>query len=172
MKRRYLRNLYFHRVEKIKELMPYCCIGVDVIVGFPGETDEDFNDTYNFLRNLNISYLHVFSYSERDNTASLHIKNKVPKKIRALRSKILRKLSNEKKENFYRLNLNKVRPVLFESKNYDGYIFGYTDNYIRVKTTWSKKLIDKIIDCKLVGIDDDLVMNAKIKQQEPIILHQ
>ena len=74
--------------------------------------------------------------------------------------------------NFYRLNLNKVRPVLFESKNYDGYIFGYTDNYIRVKTTWSKKLIDKIIDCKFVGIDDDLVMNAKIYQQEPIILHQ
>ena len=172
MKRRYLRNLYFHRVEKIKELMPHCCIGVDVIVGFPGETDEDFNDTYNFLRNLNISYLHVFSYSERDNTPSLHIKNKVPKKIRALRSKILRKLSDEKKENFYRLNLNKVRPVLFESKNYDGYIFGYTDNYIRVKTTWSKKLIDNIIDCKLVGIDDDLVMNAKIYQQEPIILHQ
>ena len=172
MKRRYQRKLYLQKVKKIKELMPHCCIGVDVIVGFPGETNEDFNDTYNFLRNLNISYLHVFSYSERDNTASLHINNKVPKKIRALRSKILRKLSDEKKENFYLQNLNKVRPVLFESKNLDGYISGYTDNYIRVKTTWSKNLVDNIVDCMLVGIDDDLIMNAKVYQQEPIALLQ
>ena len=172
MKRRYLRKLYETRVEKIKELMPDCCIGVDVIVGFPGETDDDFIETYNFLKNLDISYLHVFSYSERDNTASLHIKQKVPKKLRAQRSQILRKLSNEKKKFFYLSNLNQSRPVLFESKNNDGYIYGYTDNYIRVKTIWSKSLVDKIVECKLLELDNDLVVKAKSFQNESIALHQ
>ena len=172
MKRRYLRKLYETRVKKIKELMPDCCIGVDVIVGFPGETDDDFIETYNFLKNLDISYLHVFSYSERDNTASLHIKQKVPKKLRAQRSQILRKLSNEKKKFFYLSNLNQSRPVLFESKNNDGYIYGYTDNYIRVKTIWSKSLVDKIVECKLLELDNDLVVKAKSFQNESIALHQ
>ena len=172
MKRRYLRKLYETRVKKIKELMPDCCIGVDVIVGFPGETDDDFIETYNFLKNLDISYLHVFSYSERDNTASLHIKQKVPKKVRAQRSQILRKLSNEKKIFFYQSNLNQSRPVLFESKNNDGYIYGYTDNYIRVKTIWSKSLVDKIVECKLLELDNDLVVKAKSFQNESIALHQ
>ena len=172
MKRRYLRKLYETRVEKIKELMPDCCIGVDVIVGFPGETDDDFIETYNFLKNLDISYLHVFSYSERDNTASLHIKQKVPKKVRAQRSQILRKLSNEKKKFFYLSNLSQSRPVLFESKNNDGYIYGYTDNYIRVKTIWSKSLVDKIVECKLLELDNDLVVKAKSFQNESIALHQ
>ena len=171
MKRRYLKNLYISRINKIKELMPDCCIGVDVIVGFPGETEEDFNETYEFLKALNISYLHVFSYSERDNTESLKINHKIPKKIRAIRSQILRKLSDKKKMIFYKSNINQIRPVLFESKNYDGYIYGYTDNYIRVKTLWSKNLVDNVVDCELIKIDDGIIMNAKVYEKETIALH-
>ena len=171
MKRRYLKNLYISRINKIKELMPDCCIGVDVIVGFPGETEENFNETYEFLKALNISYLHVFSYSERDNTESLKISHKVPKKTRAVRSQILRKLSDKKKMNFYKSNINQIRPVLFESKNYDGYIHGYTDNYIRVKTLWSKNLVDNVVDCELIKIDDGIIMNAKVYEKETIALH-
>jgi threonylcarbamoyladenosine tRNA methylthiotransferase MtaB len=171
MKRRYLKNLYISRINKIKELMPDCCIGVDVIVGFPGETEEDFNETYEFLKALNISYLHVFSYSERDNTESLKINHKIPKKTRAIRSQILRKLSDKKKMNFYESNINQIRPVLFESKNYDGYIYGYTDNYIRVKTLWSKNLVDNVVDCELIKIDDGIIMNAKVYEKETIALH-
>ena len=171
MKRRYLKNLYLSRINKIKELMPDCCIGVDVIVGFPGETEEDFNETYEFLKALNISYLHVFSYSERDNTESLKINHKIPKKNRAIRSQILRKLSNVKKMNFYKSNINQIRPVLFESKNYDGYIYGYTDNYVRVKTLWSKNLVDNVVDCELINIDDGIIMNAKVYEKETIALH-
>ena len=171
MKRRYLKNLYISRINKIKELMPDCCIGVDVIVGFPGETEEDFNETYEFLKALNISYLHVFSYSERDNTESLKINHKIPKKTRAIRSQILRKLSDKKKMNFYKSNINQIRPVLFESKNYDGYIYGYTDNYIRVKTLWSKNLVDNLVDCELINIDDGIIMNAKVYEKETIALH-
>ena len=171
MKRRYLKNLYISRINKIKELMPDCCIGVDVIVGFPGETEEEFNETYEFLEALNISYLHVFSYSERDNTESLKINHKIPKKIRAIRSQILRKLSDKKKMKFYKSNINQIRPVLFESKNYDGYIYGYTDNYIRVKTLWSKNLVDNVVDCELINIDDGIIMNAKVYEKETIALH-
>ena len=171
MKRRYLKNLYISRINKIKELMPDCCVGVDVIVGFPGETEEDFNETYEFLNTLNISYLHVFSYSERDNTESLKISHKVPKKNRAVRSQILRKLSDKKKMNFYKSNINQIRPVLFESKNYDGYIHGYTDNYIRVKTLWSKNLVDNVVDCELIKIDDGIIVNAKVYEKEAIALH-
>ena len=171
MKRRYLKDLYVSRINKIKELMPDCCIGVDVIVGFPGETEEDFNETYEFLKALNISYLHVFSYSERDNTESLKINHKIPKKIRAIRSQIFRKLSDKKKMNFYKSNINQIRPVLFESKNYDGYIYGYTDNYIRVKTLWSKNLVDNVVDCELIKIDDGIIMNAKVYEKETIALH-
>ena len=171
MKRRYLKNLYISRINKIKELMPDCCIGVDVIVGFPGETEEDFNETYEFLKALNISYLHVFSYSERDNTESLKINHKIPKKIRATRSQILRKLSEKKKMNFYKSNINQIRPVLFESKNYDGYIYGYTDNYVRVKTLWSKNLVDNVVDCELINIDNGIIMNAKVYEKETIALH-
>ena len=171
MKRRYLKDLYISRINKIKELMPDCCIGVDVIVGFPGETEEDFNETYEFLKALNISYLHVFSYSERDNTESLKINHKIPKKIRAVRSQILRKLSDKKKMNFYKSNINQIRPVLFESKNYDGYIYGYTDNYVRVKTLWSKNLVDNVVDCELINIDDGIIMNAKVYEKETIALH-
>mgnify|MGYP006237369567 FL=1 len=171
MKRRYLKNLYVSRINKIKELMPDCCVGVDVIVGFPGETEEDFNETYEFLKALNISYLHVFSYSERDNTESLKINHKIPKKTRAIRSQILRKLSDKKKMNFYESNINQIRPVLFESKNYDGYIYGYTDNYIRVKSLWSNNLVDNVVDCELINIDDGIIMNVKVYEKETIALH-
>ena len=171
MKRRYLKNLYVSRINKIKELMPDCCVGVDVIVGFPGETEEDFNETYEFLKALNISYLHVFSYSERDNTESLKINHKIPKKTRAIRSQILRKLSDKKKMDFYESNINQIRPVLFESKNYDGYIYGYTDNYIRVKALWSKNLVDNVVGCELIKIDDGIIMNAKVYEKETIALH-
>ena len=172
MKRRYLTDLYKSRVNKIKDLMPHCCIGVDVIVGFPGETDNDFKDTFNFLENLDISYLHVFSYSDRDNTESNTFIEKLPGKIKSERSKILRDLSLKKKKIFYKKNMNTVRPVLFESKNHDGYIFGYTDNYIRVKSVWSNELVDKIIDCKLTEIDEDLVVRVKTKTSVPKALHQ
>ena len=172
MKRRYLTDLYKSRVNKIKDLMPHCCIGVDVIVGFPGETENDFKDTFNFLENLDISYLHVFSYSDRDNTESNTFIEKLPGKIKSERSKILRDLSLKKKKIFYKKNMNTVRPVLFESKNHDGYIFGYTDNYIRVKSVWSNELVDKIIDCKLIEIDDDLVVRVKTKTSVPKALHR
>ena len=172
MKRRYLTDLYKSRVNKIKDLMPHCCIGVDVIVGFPGETENDFKDTFNFLENLDISYLHVFSYSDRDNTESNTFIDKLPGKIKSKRSKILRDLSLKKKKIFYKKNMNTVRPVLFESKNHDGYIFGYTDNYIRVKSVWSNELVDKIIDCKLIEIDDDLVVRVKTKTSVPKALHR
>ena len=172
MKRRYLTNLYESRINKIKDLMPNCCIGVDVIVGFPGETEKDFNETLNFLRKLDISYLHVFSYSDRDNTESNFIENKLPNYVKSERSKILRQLSLKKKRTFYEYNINSERPVLFESKNSDGYIYGYTDNYIRVKAIWSNELVDKIIDCKLEKIDDDLIVRAKALIKMPKVLHQ
>ena len=160
MKRRYMTSLYSSRIKKIKELMPDCCIGVDVIVGFPGESDEDFMQTFNFLSDLDISYLHVFSYSERDNTESIKLTNKVSKTIKSQRSKSLRALSAKKKTIFYKKNLKIIRPVLFESKNNDGYIFGYTDNYVRVKALWSKNLIDKVVNCKLIDISNNEMVNV------------
>ena len=160
MKRRYMTSLYSSRIKKIKELMPDCCIGVDVIVGFPNESDEDFMQTFNFLSDLDISYLHVFSYSERDNTESIKLTNKVSKTIKSQRSKSLRALSSKKKNIFYKKNLKIIRPVLFESKNNDGYIFGYTDNYVRVKALWSKNLIDKVVNCKLIDISNNEMVNV------------
>ena len=155
-----MTSLYSSRIKKIKELMPDCCIGVDVIVGFPGESDEDFMQTFNFLSDLDISYLHVFSYSERDNTESIKLTNKVSKTIKSQRSKSLRFLSSKKKNIFYKKNLKIIRPVLFESKNNDGYIFGYTDNYVRVKALWSKNLIDKVVNCKLIDISNNEMVNV------------
>jgi threonylcarbamoyladenosine tRNA methylthiotransferase MtaB len=133
MRRRYLRELYADRVEKIKAEMPHCCIGVDVIVGFPGETDEDFMETYQFLNNLDTSYLHVFTYSERPNTLADEMKDIVPMEERRRRSKMLRSLSVKKKRYFYQQFLNTSRPILFEADNKNGYMHGFTDNYIKVK---------------------------------------
>ena len=155
MKRRYLRELYVDKVNTIKRLIPYACIGVDVIVGFPGETDEHFLDTYNFLNELDISYLHVFTYSERDNTEAADMSNVVPQKVRAKRSKMLRGLSVKKRRSFYESQLGKTRTVLFEGENKEGYIHGFTENYVKVKTPWNPELVNTLHKISLTNIDYD-----------------
>lgn len=155
MRRRYLREVYTERVNKIREVMPHACIGVDVIVGFPGETDEHFLETYNYLNSLDISYLHVFTYSERDNTAAATMDGIVPMKVRSKRSKMLRGLSVKKRRAFYESQLGTTRIVLFESENKEGYIHGFTENYVKVKTPWNPELINTLHEIQLTKIDDD-----------------
>ena len=155
MKRRYMRELYEDRVSKIKEVMPQACIGVDVIVGFPGETDAHFLETYNFLNTLDISYLHVFTYSERDNTEAAEMDGFVSKNIRAKRSKMLRGLSVKKRRAFYESQLGSTRTVLFENENKQGYIHGFTENYVKVKTPWNPELVNTLHQIELIKIDDD-----------------
>ncbi|WP_396150542.1 tRNA (N(6)-L-threonylcarbamoyladenosine(37)-C(2))-methylthiotransferase MtaB [Flavobacterium sp.] len=155
MKRRYLRELYVDRVNKIREVMPDACIGVDVIVGFPGETDEHFLETYHFLNDLDISYLHVFTYSERDNTEAAEMDGVVPANIRSKRSKMLRGLSVKKRRAFYESQLETTRTVLFEAENKEGYIHGFTENYVKVKTPWNPELVNTLHEIKLTKIDED-----------------
>ncbi len=155
MKRRYLREIYTERVNKIREVMPDACIGVDVIVGFPGETDEHFIETYHFLIDLDISYLHVFTYSERDNTEAAEMEGVVPANVRAKRSKMLRSLSVKKRRSFYESQLGKNKIVLFESENKEGYIYGFTENYVRVKTHWNPELANTLCEINLTKIDND-----------------
>ena len=155
MKRRYMKELYVDRVNKIKEVMPHACIGVDVIVGFPGETDEHFLETYNFLTSLDISYLHVFTYSERDNTEAATMDGVVPKNVRAKRSKMLRGLSAKLRRKFYESQLKTTRTVLFESENKEGYIHGFTENYVKVKAPWNPELVNTLHKVELTQIDDD-----------------
>ena len=155
MKRRYLRELYVSRVAKIREVMPDACIGVDVIVGFPGETDEFFLETYYFLNDLDISYLHVFTYSERDNTEAVLMDGVVPDEVRAKRSKMLRGLSAKKRNAFYESQLGKEKTVLFESDNKQGYIHGFTENYVKVKAPWDPALVNTLHKVKLTKIDVD-----------------
>ena len=155
MKRRYLTNIYINRVFKIKETMPNACIGVDVIVGFPGETDAFFLETYNFLNDLDISYLHVFTYSERPNTEAVEFDGVVQKKVRAKRSKMLRGLSAKKRRAFYDSQLGNTLTVLFESENKEGYINGFTENYIKVKSPWNPELINTLHKVTLTDIDND-----------------
>ncbi len=155
MKRRYLRELYVSRVAKIREVMPDACIGVDVIVGFPGETDEHFLETYYFLNDLDISYLHVFTYSERDNTEAVLMDGVVPDAVRAKRSKMLRGLSAKKRNAFYESQLGKEKTVLFESDNKQGYIHGFTENYVKVKAPWDPSLVNTLHKVKLTKIDAD-----------------
>lgn len=155
MKRRYLRELYVSRVAKIREVMPDACIGVDVIVGFPGETDEHFLETYYFLNDLDISYLHVFTYSERDNTEAVLMDGVVPDAVRAKRSKMLRGLSAKKRNAFYESQLGKEKTVLFESDNKQGYIHGFTENYVKVKAPWDPALVNTLHKVKLTKIDVD-----------------
>lgn len=161
MRRRYLRELYSDRVAKIKTLMPHCCIGVDVIVGFPDETEEDFLDTYNFLNELPISYLHVFTYSERDNTDAIHLKEVVPIVIRKKRNKMLRILSAKKLRHFYEQHLGETRTVLFEADNKEGFMHGFTDNYIKVKTPYNVNLINqlKLVDLKELDADGNVLLS-------------
>ncbi|OSY87625.1 2-methylthioadenine synthetase [Tenacibaculum holothuriorum] len=155
MKRRYLRKVYTNRVSKIKEVMPNACIGVDVIVGFPGETDELFLETYNYLSELDISYLHVFTYSERANTEAAEMDGVVPKNVRAKRSKMLRGLSVKKRRAFYESQIGNTLTVLFESENKEGYIHGFTENYVKVKTPWNPELINTLHTVTLTKIDED-----------------
>ena len=155
MKRRYLRELYVSRVAKIREVMPDACIGVDVIVGFPGETDEHFLETYHFLNELDISYLHVFTYSERDNTEAVLMDGVVLDAVRAKRSKMLRGLSAKKRNAFYESQLGKEKTVLFESDNKQGYIHGFTENYVKVKAPWDPALVNTLHKVKLTKIDVD-----------------
>ena len=146
MQRRYKKELYTERVKLIKEKMPHCCIGVDVIVGFPGETDENFNETFEYLHQLDISYLHVFTYSERENTKALQIKPIVPIQIRKERSKILRNLSYQKMQYFQHQFIGTTRKVLFEKVDKNLILQGYTDNYIRVSTINTADLENKLVD--------------------------
>ncbi len=155
MKRRYTKELYVDRVNHIKKVMPNACIGVDVIVGFPGETDEIFLETYNFLNELDISYLHVFTYSERPNTEAVLMDGIVPPKVRQKRSKMLRGLSVKKRRAFYESQLNNELSVLFEGENKDGFIHGFTENYVKVKTNWNPDLVNTIHKIKLKEIDED-----------------
>ncbi|MBL6872759.1 MAG: tRNA (N(6)-L-threonylcarbamoyladenosine(37)-C(2))-methylthiotransferase MtaB [Flavobacteriales bacterium] len=154
MKRRYLTDLYTDRVSYIKSLMPHCCIGVDVVVGFPGETEEHFLETYNFLNELDISYLHVFSYSERANTEAAEMDNPVDKGARHKRSKMLRVLSAKKKRYFYEQQIGSKRNVIFEGENKDGFMYGFTENYVRVKTPFQSSWINTIKKTELNQMDE------------------
>jgi len=161
MKRRYQRELYKERVLEIKKYMPNACIGVDVIVGFPGETDELFLETYYFLNELDISYLHVFTYSERVNTPAANMQGVVPQNIRKKRSKMLRGLSVKKRHSFYESQLNTSHSVLFESENKKGYINGFTENYVKVKAPWDPILVNTKKEVTLTKIDDDGLVRFK-----------
>jgi threonylcarbamoyladenosine tRNA methylthiotransferase MtaB len=169
MRRRYKRELYANRVAKIKQLMPDCCIGVDVIVGFPGETREDFIDTYNFLNDLNVSYLHVFTYSERENTPASEMKGTVPGSTRAERSKMLHILSDKKRRAFYETQLNKTEEVLFEGDIKDGFMHGFTRNYVKVKTKYDPVLVNELKTVHLTQISPD--GDVEITESQEILVH-
>ena len=149
MRRRYQRSLYADRVARIKELMPHCCIGADVIVGFPSESDADFKETFDFLHQLEVSYLHVFTYSERAQTLALDIEPVVPVSLRHERNKALRNLSYQKMQYFTAQHTGQTRKVLFESADKNGMMEGYTDNYIRVQAPWQPELVNRICDWTL-----------------------
>ncbi|MFZ9003757.1 MAG: tRNA (N(6)-L-threonylcarbamoyladenosine(37)-C(2))-methylthiotransferase MtaB [Robiginitalea sp.] len=155
MRRRYLRELYVERVARIRKTMPDACIGVDVIVGFPGETEEHFRETYEFLLGLDISYLHVFTYSERADTPAASMEGAVPMSVRQKRSKMLRSLSVKKRRQFYQSQLGTARTVLFEGENKMGYIHGFTENYVKVKAPWDPALINTLQQVTLSEIDSD-----------------
>ena len=155
MNRRYLRELYADRVSHIKSLMPHCCIGVDVIVGFPGESEEDFMETYKFLQELDISYLHVFTYSERPNTRAIEMGEVVPPQERNKRSKMLRILSEKKKRLFYEQNLERESTILFEGENIDGKMLGFSENYVRVATNYDENLVNQLIPATIKEIGED-----------------
>lgn len=169
MKRRYMSELYVERVSKIREVMPHACIGVDVIVGFPGETEAHFLETYHFLNALDISYLHVFTYSERENTEAAAMKDVIPQKIRAKRSKMLRGLSVKKRRAFYESQLGTNRTVLFEGENKEGYINGFTENYIKVKYPWNPHLVNTLHQVRLTEIDTDGLVRLEFVNKKELI---
>ncbi len=162
MKRRYLTSLYQNRINKIREVMPDSCIGVDVIVGFPGETEEKFLETYNFLNQLPISYLHVFTYSERENTEAAEMDGIVPIPERKRRNKMLRILSEKKKMAFYQTQIGKTLPVLWEHENKKGQMFGFTENYVRVQKPFNPTSVNQIEFLQLQKIQDDGTVSAAL----------
>ncbi|KAA0993606.1 tRNA (N(6)-L-threonylcarbamoyladenosine(37)-C(2))-methylthiotransferase MtaB [Dyadobacter aurulentus] len=170
MKRRYKRELYTERVAAIKSLMPDCCIGVDVIVGHPGETQELFEESYRFLNELDISYLHVFTYSERENTAALAIKPVVPKNIRADRSKMLHILSDKKRRAFYDSQIGKEGTVLFEDEIQNGQMLGFTENYVRVAVKYDPLLINETKQIRHDHINAEGLMEVS-EVSEEILAH-
>ncbi|EHQ30224.1 tRNA (N(6)-L-threonylcarbamoyladenosine(37)-C(2))-methylthiotransferase MtaB [Mucilaginibacter paludis] len=169
MRRRYKRELYADRVAKIKQLMPDCCIGVDVIVGFPGETREDFVETYNFLNELNISYLHVFTYSERENTLAAEMTGTVPGSTRSERSKMLHILSDKKRRAFYESQLGKHVEILFERDITDGYMHGFSRNYVKVKAKYDPILVNELKTVQLTAISSD--GDVEITETEETLVH-
>ena len=154
MKRRYMSKLYADKITQIKNLIPHACIGSDVIVGYPGETHDDFLETYQFIKNQEISYLHVFTYSERPNTEASIMNGVVDKQTRHKRSKMLRALSIKKRRAFYESQLGKRFKVLFEGENKGGYIEGFTENYIKVRTPWNPSLVNNFYEVELKKIDE------------------
>ncbi len=162
MRRRYERELFADRVAQIKKLKPDCCIGVDVIVGFPGETDEDFEISYEFIRDLDISYLHVFTYSERANTSAPKLGETVPMEKRRERSKRLHILSDKKKRHFYEQNIGTVHSVLFEEEEDLGFMYGFTENYIKVKTPYNTDLVNQLITVQLDTIDREGIFDVTL----------
>ncbi|MCL4160080.1 UNVERIFIED_CONTAM: hypothetical protein GTU68_001424 [Idotea baltica] len=166
MKRRYKRELYTERVEFIHQAIPDCCIGVDVIVGYPGESDADFMETYNYLNELNVAYLHVFTYSERANTLANEMDDIVPQKERAKRSKMLRSLSEKKRRFFYNKFAGTSRKVLFEKDVEGGKIHGYSDNYLRVAVKYSPELINQLCDISLLEVNATGMMIGELAASE------
>ena len=169
MKRRYLSKLYRDRINHVKQVMPNACIGADVIVGFPGESEKEFMETYNFIKSLDLSYLHVFTYSERDNTEAIGLNNVVPSNIRSKRSKLLRALSVRLKRKFYMSQLGTIKNVLFEPENRNGFIYGFSNNYVRIKTPWRSSIKDKIIPFELQNISDDGLVTGEVSIMEAIV---
>tara|TARA_Y100001968_G_scaffold310784_1_gene332072 strand:+ start:322 stop:1623 length:1302 start_codon:yes stop_codon:yes gene_type:complete len=161
MKRRYLTKHYKQVVEEINHKIPNACIGVDVIVGFPGETDKYFNETVLFLKSINISYLHVFSYSERENTEAINMKQQVPVEIKKYRSKVLRNLSDKKRQAFYQNNIGLTKEVLFENQTKNGYIYGFSENYIKIKSTYKPNLENTIKNVIINKIEHNNMTYAK-----------
>jgi threonylcarbamoyladenosine tRNA methylthiotransferase MtaB len=166
MRRRYLTSLYTDRINQIREQLPDACIGVDVIVGFPGETEERFLDTYRYLANLDISYLHVFTYSERENTLAANMEGVVDLSVRKKRSKMLRALSARKRREFYNSQVGKFKQVLFEKDIQKGYLEGFTENYLRVRYPWNPELANKVCYGEIIEIDDEGYARFRIERIE------
>jgi threonylcarbamoyladenosine tRNA methylthiotransferase MtaB len=162
MRRRYKTDLYRSRISRILELMPHCAIGVDVIVGFPGETEEEFLKTYHFLNELDVAYLHVFPYSERPNTTAKKMQGRVPQSVRQERVSMLRTLSEKKRQAFYRRHLGTTRTVLFEAEEKSGFMYGFTDNYIKVKAAYDPLLVNELADIALENMNDDGTVSSML----------
>jgi len=163
MARRYRKEIYVNRIDRIKTLMPDCCIGADVIVGFPGEGKDEFLETFHFLNELDVSYLHVFTYSERPNTKAIKMEGSVPITVRNERSQILRNLSLKKRRKFYQEHIGQKRPVLFEETKNNGLMTGFTDNYIKVEAKYDPLIINEITDMQLASING----NGLVEVEEP-----